>query len=89
MKQDLDGYNSGNTRGMYAGINAATVPTPRKTAPLMSKTEEVITDQGKPVEHWVQHYMELYASQNVVTVAALIALPSIIVMKEFDTPPRL
>ena len=79
--------DSGNARGMYDGIKTATGPTPTKTAPLKSKTGEVITDQGKQLERWVEHYLELYATQNVVTDAALDALPSLPVMEELDTLP--
>lgn len=48
-----------------------TDPTPTKTPPVKSKTKEVITDQGKKLEHWVEHYLELYRTQNTVTDAAL------------------
>lgn len=79
--------DSGNVRGMYASIKTTTSPTPIKTAPLKSKTGEVITDQGKQLECWVEHYLEVYATQNVVTDAALHTLPSLLVMEELDTPP--
>ena len=77
----------GNARGMYDGIKTATGPTATKTAPLKSKTGEIITDQGKQLERWVEHYLELYATQNVVTDAALDTLPSLTVMKELDDLP--
>jgi len=72
---------------MYNGIKTATGPTATKTAPLRSKTGEVITDQGKQLERWVEHYLELYATQNVVTDAALDGLPSLTVMEELDALP--
>ena len=56
---------------MYEGIKTATGPTATKTAPLKSKTGEVITDQSKQLERWVEHYLELYATRNVVTASAL------------------
>ena len=79
--------DTGNARGMYNGIKIATGPTATKTAPLKSKIGEPITDQGKQLERWVEHYLELYATQNVVTAAALEALPSLTVMEELDIPP--
>ncbi|CAE1324416.1 unnamed protein product [Acanthosepion pharaonis] len=45
---------------MYAGIKTATGLTPIKTAPLKSKAGEVITDRGKQLEPWVEHYLELH-----------------------------
>ncbi|CAE1313794.1 unnamed protein product [Acanthosepion pharaonis] len=78
--------DSGNARGMYTGIKTATGITPITTAPLKSKTGEVITDRGKQLERWVEHYLELYETQNMVTDAALDALPSLPVMEELDAP---
>ena len=79
----------GNARGMYEGIKTATGPTATKTAPLKSKTGEVITDQSKQLERWVEHYLELYATRNVVTASALDALPDLAVMEELDTLPTI
>ena len=79
--------DTGNARGMYEGIRKATGPAPSKSAPLKSKTGEVITDQAKQLERWVEHYLELYATQNVITDAALAAIPDLPVMEEHDTPP--
>ena len=39
--------DSGNIRGMYEGIKQATGKPTKKTAPLKSKTGEVITDRDK------------------------------------------
>ena len=79
--------DTGNARGMYEGIKKATGPAPSKSAPLKSKTGEVITDQAKQFERWVEHYLELYATQNVITDAALAAIPDLPVMEKLDTPP--
>ena len=79
----------GNVRRMYEGIKEAVGPTATKTAPLKSKSGEVITDQGKQLERWVEHYLELYATQNVVTDAALDTIPDLPVMVELDEPPTL
>jgi hypothetical protein len=50
----------------------------------MSKTGEVITDQGKQLESWLELYLELYTTKNVVSVATLNALPNLTVMEELD-----
>ncbi|KAI5106715.1 major facilitator superfamily domain-containing protein 1, partial [Silurus meridionalis] len=45
--------------------------------------------QGKQLQLWVEHYLELDATQNVVTDTALDAIPDLPVMEELDTPPTL
>ena len=77
----------GYTRGMYEGIKTVTGPTRVKTAPLKSKSGETITDQSQQLQRWVEHYLELYATQNIVTDTALNALPSLPVIKELDDLP--
>ena len=60
-----------------------------KTAPLKSKTGEVITDQSVQRQCWVEHYLELYSTQNIVTDTALNALPGVPVIEELDNTPTL
>ena len=74
---------------MYEGIKTATGPMSVKIAPLKSKTGEIITAKSKQLQRWVEHYLELYATQNIVTYAALDALPSLPVMEELDTLPTM
>lgn len=61
---------------MYKGVKTATGPTSVKTALLKSKTSETITDQSKQLQQWVEHYLDLYATQNIVTDTRLEALPA-------------
>ena len=79
----------GYTKGMYEGIKTATGPTSVKTAPLKAKSGEVITGQSKQLQHWFEHYLELYSTQNIVTDAALDALPGLPAMEELDEMPTL
>ena len=76
---------------MSSRIQTATghTATKTKTAPLKSKTGEVITDQCKQLERWVEHYLELYATQNVVTDAALDTLHDLEVMEELNDLPTM
>ncbi|GAA6075935.1 RNA-directed DNA polymerase from mobile element jockey-like [Tachysurus ichikawai] len=74
---------------MYEGIKKATGPPTSKIVPLKSKTGEVIKGQGKQLQRWVEHYLELYATQNIVTDTAIDAIPDLPVMEELDTPPTL
>ena len=50
-------------------------------ASLKSKTGEVITDQSMQLQCWVEHYLELYSTQNIVTDTALNALPGLPVIE--------
>ena len=80
---------SGNTGSMYAGIKEATGPSSTKSAPLKTKAGEPIDDQRQQMERWVEHYLELYATQNVVTDAALNAIPDLSVLDELDAEPTM
>ena len=66
--------DNGNVKGMYGGIKKATGPSVNKTAPLKSKSGEVITDKAKQLERWVEHYSELYSRETVVHQSALDAI---------------
>ena len=70
-------------------MKTATGPTSVKTAPLKSKTSEVITDQSMQLQRLVEHYLELYSTQNIVTDTALNALPGLPVIDELDNTPTL
>lgn len=74
---------------MYDWIKMATGPTSVKIAPLKAKSGEVITNQRKQLQRWVEHYLELYSIQNNVRDVALDALPGLLVMEELDEMPDL
>ena len=74
---------------MYEGIKTATGPTIVKIAPLKSKTGDVITDKSMQLQHWEEHYLELFSTQNIVTDTALNALPRLPVIEELDNTPTL
>ena len=69
---------------MYAGIKQATGKPVKKTAPLKSKTGEVITAQDKQVERWAEHYLDLYSRINTVSQEALDAIEDLHVLEELD-----
>ena len=77
----------GNTGGMYAGIKEATGPTISESVPLKTKSGENITDKKEQMERLVEHYLELYSTQNVVTDAALDAISQLPVLEELDDEP--
>ncbi|XP_050710731.1 uncharacterized protein LOC126995286 [Eriocheir sinensis] len=80
---------TGNIRDMYEGTKKALGPTQSKTAPLKSSSGEVITDKGKQMERWVEHYSELYSRENSVATSALHAIEPLPIMEELDAEPTL
>ena len=83
----LTSSDTGNIRGMYDGIKKATGPTEKKTVPLKTKSGEVITDSNKQMERWVEHYLELYSTENTITDQALDTIQTLHVMTALDTEP--
>ena len=71
------------------GIKKATGPTQSKTAPLKSKTNEVITDPDKQMKIWVELYLEIYGIENKVREAAINAIPQLTVLEQVDAEPTL
>lgn len=80
---------SGNARGMYDGIKRAIGPTQCKTAPLKSSSGVVLSDKNQQMERWVEHYTDLYSTQNTMTVSALDAFDCLPTMDELDVEPTL
>ena len=76
--------NTGNARGMYEGIKQAIGPNVKKIAPLKSKTGEIITDQKKQMERWVEHCLKLYSTENTVLEEALNNIQVMHIMVELD-----
>ena len=79
--------NTGNATGVYEGIKQATGPNLNKIAPLKSKTGEIIADARKQMEWWVEHYMELYLTENTVSEEALNSIQLMHIMVEIDSEP--
>ena len=51
-----------NTKGIYNGVKKTTGLSATKTTLLKAKTGEVITDQSKQLECWVEHYLKMYVT---------------------------
>ena len=78
-----------NIRGMYDGIKKVLGPMQSKMAPLKTATGEVITDQGRQMERWVEHYSDLYSRENTVTPSALGTIKCMPIMEELDVEPTM
>ena len=44
----------------------------------------LITDERKQMERWVEHYLELYSTENTVSEEALDSIKLIPIMVELD-----
>ena len=73
--------NTENTNKMYHDIKKAMDTSAINTALLKTKAREVSMDQSRQQECCVEHYLELYATQNVDSDAAPEALPHLSVME--------
>ena len=74
---------------MYDGIKQALGPIQKKSAPLKSATGGIIPDRAQQMDHWVQHYSELYSRENVVTKEALNNIECLPVLEELDSEATL
>ncbi|XP_076036403.1 uncharacterized protein LOC143022188 [Oratosquilla oratoria] len=61
----------GNIRAMYDSLKKAFGPSITKIATLKTASVDTITDRGKQMERWAEHYQELYSRENVVTTASV------------------
>lgn len=77
----------GNIRAMYDGMKKAFGPSAIKITPLKSSSGDIITDRGKQMERWAEHYQELYSRENVVTDSAVESTDLLHEMEELDVPP--
>ena len=75
-----------NAKGMYNGVKEVTGLPAMRTTLLKTETGEVITDLNRQLECWM-NCLKMYATQNVVSDAALEALPLPLVMEELDSVP--
>ncbi len=62
-------------------------PSTFKIAPLRSAIGDGITDRGKQMERWAEHYQQLYSRENIVTDTVLKSITPFPEMKELDDLP--
>lgn len=74
---------------MYESFKKALGPTQSKTAPLKTTNGEVITDEGKEMDRWVEHYSELCCRETSVVTSALDAIEPLLIMEDLDAEPTL
>ena len=72
---------------MFGRIMQATGLLVKKTASLKTETGEVISDNRKQMERWVEHYLDLYSSENSplrLSREALDAIQDLPILHELD-----
>ena len=74
---------------MYDGIKKAMGPVQRMTSSIKSSTGEILTDNTKQLERWVEHYSNLYSRLNTVSLNALDSLESLQTIDELDAVPSI
>lgn len=60
-----------------------------QNSPLKSSSGVVLSDKNQQMERWVEHYTDLYSTQNTMTVSALDAFDCLPTMDELDVEPTL
>ena len=78
---------SGNIGLMYEGIKQATGKPTKRSAPLKSKTGDVIKVRDKQMSRWVEHYLDIYSRENSVTQEVLGSIEDLPVLEELDSEP--
>ncbi|CAH1277284.1 CYP3A43, partial [Branchiostoma lanceolatum] len=81
--------DSGNIRKMYEGIKQATGKPIKKCAPLKASNGEILTDKDEQMARWVEHYLELYSTENSVSQDVLDNIEDLPVIAELDAEPTL
>ncbi|XP_051973121.1 probable RNA-directed DNA polymerase from transposon BS isoform X1 [Xyrauchen texanus] len=74
---------------MYDGMKKAFGSSVTKVAPIRSSSGDIITDRGKQLERWVEHYQELYGRENIITTSAVENTNLLPVTDELDATPSM
>ena len=77
----------GNIHVMYDGMKKAFGPSTTKITPLMSTTNDIITDWGKQMERWAKYHQEIYLRENTVTDSTVESTYTLPILEELDVPP--
>ena len=62
-------------------------PSATKITPLKSTTSDIITDWGKQMERWAEHYQELYSKESAATDSTVKSTCTLPILEEVDVPP--
>jgi len=76
--------DTGDLHGMYQDIKEAIGPTSKKTATVFSQDGRSISNPGKQLGRWPDHFSSLYNKDVRVKLEAINALPQISTLHELD-----
>jgi len=76
--------DTGDLHGMYQGIKEAISPISKKTVTVLSKDCRPISDPGKQLDRWADHFSSLYNKDVPVRLEAINALLLIPTLHELD-----
>ena len=74
---------------MYEGMKKAIGPSIKKSAPLKSTSGQPILDKGKQLDRWVEHYLELYSRETLLTDEALNSMEPLPTLDHLDEIPTI
>ncbi|XP_071941032.1 uncharacterized protein [Antedon mediterranea] len=81
--------DTGHLKGMYEGIRKAIGPVQKKTAQIKDRNGNVIIDQKKQMDRWVEHYSEVYQTKMPVSQEELKNVQNLPTMLELDAYPTM
>ena len=83
--QDIQSASDmGNTKKVHSLLKTALGPNISKTAKLKSEDGDLIADNEKRLDGWVQHYSKLYSEEIPVKQGLKTVLPSLPELSELD-----
>ncbi|XP_014776570.1 uncharacterized protein LOC106873637 [Octopus bimaculoides] len=81
--------DSSDTRRMYAGLKKALNPLATKSFPLKSTTGDLIKDQSKQMDRWMEYYQDLYSRETTVAEVAIEGVKILPAMCKLDSLPSI
>ncbi|XP_033105177.1 uncharacterized protein LOC117107580 [Anneissia japonica] len=76
--------DTGDLHGLYNGIKEAIGPVPKKSAPLLSRAGEVLTESVDQLKRWMEHFSSIYATDLEINSAALSTIQQVATIHDLD-----
>ena len=72
---------------IYRGIRQVVGPKLKKTAPLLSKSGEVLVEKPQQMKCLAEHFSDVYAHEEKLVESALDSLEQLPLLHSLDLPP--
>ena len=80
--------DSKNSQAFYQGLKAVYGPQTKGVSPLLSSDgQQLLVDEDKIIERWVEHYSEVLNRTSTVNLDVINSIPQRKVLDEIDLPP--